>query len=295
MSDDAAHVPAEHGAVPGRQRATARLRGPLPRARAPPAAGRGPDRAAVRVVGDPGGLRGRRARRPVDVPDRLRVQDDRGQGARRRHVRHRGGRPATGCASSTWTPPALSRRPRRGSARGAHGRPGRDASSEPAPPSGLPGGAVARSAASARRRRCRATRRSSPGRSPPSPRSRCRATGAAGGRGRHVRLTHGHRAAAHRAPRDERRSRRCRPPRWPAPAGPRTDPTSKWERWRHAGHSRADGPASRSPCTSTTTTRAPRPTGWRRPRRSGWIPRGCSRRSGRPGRRAGRGVVPVSG
>ena len=49
MTDDAADVPAELGALPGAQRAAAGLRGPLPRAGAPPAAGRGPDRAGVRV------------------------------------------------------------------------------------------------------------------------------------------------------------------------------------------------------------------------------------------------------
>ena len=42
----AADVPAERGAVPRRERAAQRLRGPLPRAGAPPAAGRGPGRAA---------------------------------------------------------------------------------------------------------------------------------------------------------------------------------------------------------------------------------------------------------
>ena len=66
---------------PGRERAAARLRGPLPRAGAPPAAGRGPDRAAVRLGRHPRGLRGRRARRAVAVPGRLPGAADRGRGS----------------------------------------------------------------------------------------------------------------------------------------------------------------------------------------------------------------------
>ena len=54
---------------------------------------RGPRRAALRVGRDPRGLRGRRPRRPVAAPGRLPGPADRGRAARRRHLRHRRGRP----------------------------------------------------------------------------------------------------------------------------------------------------------------------------------------------------------
>ena len=123
--DDAADVPAQRGPVPGRQRAPHRVRGPLPRAGPPPAA-RGPRGAVLRVGRHPRGLRGRRARRAVAVPDRLPGQDDRRRGPRRRHLQPGGGRPRA----------HLPRAPRRH--RHLPGGPGRGPAGVPR--SGRPGG-----------------------------------------------------------------------------------------------------------------------------------------------------------
>ena len=139
VSEAAADVPPEHGAVPGAERAAAGLRGPLPRARAPPAPRRRPRRAGVRVGGHPRGLRGGRPRRAVAVPHRLPGAAHRGRGPRRRHLRRRRRRPGTDPAR-----PPRDRRPVPDRPRGRAARAGRPAcprtcSSRPArcsPPTG---------------------------------------------------------------------------------------------------------------------------------------------------------------
>ena len=89
-----AHLPVEHGRVPGHDGAAARLRGALPRDGPAPARHPRPRGAAVRRRRDPRGLRDRRPRGPLDVPHRLRRAARRGRGVRRRPLRHRRRRPA---------------------------------------------------------------------------------------------------------------------------------------------------------------------------------------------------------
>ncbi|CAA9399345.1 MAG: Uncharacterized protein, similar to the N-terminal domain of Lon protease, partial [uncultured Nocardioides sp.] len=139
-------VPPEHGALPGGPGAAARVRGPVPRPGAPPAAraaARAPD---VRLGGDPRGLRGRRPRRAVALPGRLPPAAQRGGGAPRRHLRHRRRRPrpdqarrpgdlrGVPCGPRERLPRAPRRRPGRG------GRPGQgDVHGVPRPGQRVPG------------------------------------------------------------------------------------------------------------------------------------------------------------
>ena len=130
----AADVPAEHGAVPGCQRAAARLRGPLPRAGPPPARRSPTSRcgssgsSAIREgyeVGEHGVA--------VAAPGRLRGADDLGRALRGRPLRHRGGRPAAAAARRLDTSGQLPGR-RRGDAARAHPKGDRRARTRPRGP-----------------------------------------------------------------------------------------------------------------------------------------------------------------
>ena len=126
--------------------------------------------------GDPRGLRGRRARRAVAVPGRLRRAADGGRAPRGRQLRHRGRRPAA----------AAPRRPRHlgsvpGRRRGAARRSARRRATTPPRRrpgarhlQGLPPPAVRRSAVeTSSTATSPATRRTSPRRWPPPACSRC--------------------------------------------------------------------------------------------------------------------------
>ncbi len=212
-------VPAQLRALPGHERAPAGLRGPLPRARPPPAPGRRPDRAGLRLGRHPRGLRGRRPRCAVAVPDRLPGQDDRGRGVPRRHLRARRGRPRPDRAGAARHQRRLPGRPRhaaRGARRVRARRRGR-------------GGAagVRRLPRGAARDRPRAAERR-PAAGPDVPllgagRARApqpvAAAGAARGRGRHRPAPDGHRRDPRPSSARCGSSRPCRPRRSPAPAG----------------------------------------------------------------------------